>query len=481
MTIEKELITRLPKPERGDILTLSTDTIAFEGKAVARREDGYVVFVEGALAGEKVEAEIYKAKGKFAEARLVNILVPSLDRRDPICPDFGTCGGCALLHMNYDAQIHWKNRQVTEIFERIGKITNPPVRDTIGNANREYHYRNKMEFSFSEERWLTAEEIGSESALDRFALGLHVKGRYDRVIDTKQCFIAHEAVNRVLALTRAFARKNNLRVYDPDKCPEGILRFLVIRNSHSTGEMMVNFVTSHYEEILMKEYADLLHKEIPEVSTVICNVNSKRAQVAQGEKEYVITGSGIITDMIGDAKYQISANSFFQTNTVQAETLYEVAREFADLTPDDILWDLYCGAGTITLFVAPHVKFALGIELAESSIRDAHENARRNQVPNVDFVASDLRKALVSPELLSHYPRPDILMIDPPRSGMHPDVIREILELAPERISYISCNPATQARDIELLSEKYELLALQPVDMFPQTWHIECVAKLRRK
>ncbi len=481
MANEEELIPRQPKPERGAILELTTETIAFEGKAVARREDGYVVFVEGALAGEKVKAEVFKAKGSFAEARLVNVITPSPDRREPICPDFGTCGGCALLHMNYDAQGFWKKRQVTEIFQRIGKVDEPPVRDTIGNDNREYHYRNKMEFSFSEERWLSKEEIGTDGAFDRFALGLHVKGRYDRVMDTKQCFIAHEAVTKVLGLTRAFARKNNLRVFEPDTCPEGILRFLVIRNSHSTGEMMINFVASHYDEDLMKNYADELHLAIPEVSTVICNINSRRAQVAQGEKEFVITGSGIITDTIGGAQYQISANSFFQTNTLQANTLYEIGREFADLKPNDVLWDLYCGAGTITLFVAPYVKFALGIELAESSIHDAHENAKRNGVKNVDFVASDLRKALVSTEMLAHFPRPDVLMIDPPRSGMHPDVIREILALTPERISYISCNPATMARDIELLSEKYELLALQPVDMFPQTWHIECVAKLRRK
>lgn len=477
---EKEITERRPKPERGSVLRLTTDTLAFEGKAIARRDDGYVVFIEGALANETVDAEIYKAKGSFAEAKIAEIISPSAERRPSICPDFGLCGGCALLHMNYQNQLFWKQKQVRDVFERIGKVENPPVLPCIANES-EYHYRNKMEFSFSEERWLTEDEIGGDTSLDRFALGMHVKGRYDRVMDTKECFIAHAATKKAMEVARSFARENDLRVFHPDKCPDGLLRFLVVRNSHHTKEMMVNLVTSHYDEKLITMFADRIHKEVPETTTVINNINGRRAGVAVGDKEYVITGSGFITDKIGDATYRISANSFFQTNSVQATKLYEVGRAFADLKGDDVLWDLYCGAGTITLFVAPYVKFALGIELAPSAIADAKSNAERNGISNVDFVASDIRTALISDEMLSHYPKPDVMMIDPPRSGMHPDVIREILELAPERISYISCNPATQARDVELLSEKYELLELQPVDMFPQTWHIECVAKLRRR
>ena len=462
------------------MLELHTETFAFEGKAVARRDDGYVIFVEGALANEKVNAEILKAKGNFADAKLIQVLEPASDRRDAICVDFGICGGCSLLHMKYDAQLFWKKQQVKEIFQRIGKIQDPPVLDTLGRSDREYHYRNKMEFSFSEERWLLPEEIASGDVADRFALGLHVRGRYDRVIDTTFCHISHPAANRILEITRVFRDDRTLRVFDPDKSPDGLLRFLVIRNSNATGEMMVNFVTSRYDEEAMDAYAKLLRKEVPEVTTLINNINSKRAQIAVGEKEHIIFGTGTISDKIGNATYRISANSFFQTNTVQAEKLYQVAIDFADLQPDDTLWDLYCGAGTITLFAAPHVKSVLGIELAESSIADAHANARRNNIPNAEFVSSDLRKALLSPDLLSKYGKPDVLIIDPPRSGMHADVVREILELAPERISYISCNPATQARDIELMSEKYSVASLQPVDMFPQTWHIECVAKLDR-
>jgi len=471
-------IERQPKPERGSKIELLTETFAFEGKAVARREDGYVIFIEGALANEKISAEILKAKGSFADAKLLEVLQLSPDRREAICADFGICGGCSIMHMKYDAQLYWKKQQVKEIFERIGKIEIPPVLDTIGVPQREFGYRNKMEFSFSEERWLMPEEIATGDVADRFALGLHVRGRYDRVIDTTFCHISHPFANRILEITRVFCDDHKLRVYNADSLPEGLLRFLVIRNSYASGELMINFVTSHYNEEVMKAYATLLQKEIPEITTLVNNINTKRAQIAVGEKEYVIFGSGLISDKIGNATYQISANSFFQTNTPQAEKLYQVATDFADLKSTDNLWDLYCGTGTITLFVAPKVHSVLGIELAESSIADAHANAERNNIKNVEFVSSDLRKALLDPDLLSQYGKPDALIIDPPRSGMHPDVISEILELAPERISYISCNPATQARDIELLSEKYTVEALQPVDMFPQTWHIECVAKL---
>jgi 23S rRNA (uracil1939-C5)-methyltransferase len=338
-----------------------------------------------------------------------------------------------------------------------------------------------MEFSFSEERWLLPEEIASGDVADRFALGLHVRGRYDRVIDTTFCHISYPLANRILGLTRTFAGDHKLRVFDADKRPEALLRFLVIRNSHASGEVMINFVTSHFDKEVMQSYAKLLQQEVSEVTMLVNNINSRRAQIAVGEKEEIIFGSGTITDKIGDALYQISANSFFQTNTPQAERLYQVAADFADLHLEDNVWDLYCGAGTITLFTAPKVRSVLGIELAESSIKDAYANAERNNIKNVHFISSDLRKALLSPDLLSEYGKPDIPIIDPPRSGMHSDVVREILELAPGRISYISCNPATQARDIEMMSEKYYVEALQPVDMFPQTWHIECVAKLRIK
>lgn len=472
---------RLPKPERGSRLELRTDSLAFEGKAVARRpEDGYVVFVEGALGGERVVAEVLKAKGSFAEAKIVELLEASPERRTPICPYFGICGGCAMQHMTYEAQKHAKREQVRDLFRKIGKIENPVVHDVLG-APEEFHYRNKMEFSFSNERWLMEDELGSDQVLDRFALGLHVRNRFDRVIDTNVCFLPKAAAVDVLNVTRAFARQHGLGVYDANAESPGLLRFLVIKTSYTTGEVMVNLVTSRDDPETMEAYTRELLASVPAVTTVVNNVNTRRAQVAVGDFEKVYYGTGTITDKIGRASYRISANSFFQANTVQAERLYQVACDYADLKPTDMLWDLYCGTGTISLFAADQVQQVLGIELVEAAIADAKSNAESNHITNVEFIASDLRKAMISPDMLAAHAKPDVMIIDPPRSGMHPDVIREILQLAPERISYVSCNPATQARDVELLSELYELIELQPVDMFPQTYHIECVARLRRR
>ncbi len=487
MIPDSTITTRRAKPERGDRLELTTDSLAFEGKAVARREDGYVVFVEGALAQERIIGEIKKAKSNFAEARLVEILEAGPDRRTPICPYFGICGGCSLQHMNYDAQLYWKKRQVIDLFERVGKIPNPPVRDVLAAPN-EFYYRNKMEFSFSDQRWLTEEEIASGDVQDRFALGLHVRERFDRVIDTEVCFLPKPIVKDILDFTRQFTIENHIGVYS-DQTPTiiddvppkiaNLLRFLVVKTSHATGEIMVNLVTSREEPEVMIQYSKELVEKIPAVTTVVNNINTRRAQVAVGDYEIVYHGDGTIRDKIGANEFRISANSFFQANTPQAERLYSIAAEFAELKPNDLLWDLYCGTGTISLFVADKVKNVLGIELVESAVIDARANAKANGISNAEFIKSDLRRALITPDFLAAHTKPDVMTIDPPRNGMHPDVIREVLKLAPERIAYISCNPATQARDIALLSEGYELLELQPVDMFPQTYHIECVAKLR--
>ncbi len=474
-------IERLPKPARGEKLRLKTDSFAFEGKAVARRHDGYVVFVEGALGQEDVTAEVYKAKGRYAEAKLIEVHEASPDRAVPPCPYYGPCGGCSLQHMTYAAQLKAKRQQVIDLFERIGKIESPNVHEAIGVEGEPFFYRNKMEFSFSEERWLMEDEIAAGEIVDRFALGLHVRERFDRVIDTHTCLLPNPVAPKIVNFTREFSRTNNLGVFSPDKNPDGLMRFLVTRTSGHTSDVMVNIVTSRYEKNEMESYRDGLLEAVPEVTTIVNNVNGRRAQVAQGDSEELIHGSGFITDQIGGNSYRISANSFFQTNTLQAERLYQIACDFADLQKEDNLWDLYCGAGTITLFAAPHVKHVLGIELAESAVRDAKANAQSNKVDHVEFVASDLRNAITSPEFIAQHAKPDVMIIDPPRSGMHPDVVREVLALAPSRIAYISCNPATQARDIEMMSDKYELIELQPVDMFPQTFHIECVAKLRLK
>lgn len=470
---------RSAKPARGAVLELQTVSFAFEGKAVARREDGYVVFVEGALANEKVEVEILKAKGSFAESKLKRLIEASPERRSPLCPYFGICGGCSMQHMTYAEQLKVKTLQVRDLFHRIGGMPDAHVLDAIG-SDSEYHYRNKMEFSFSDERWLLAEEIGSDRPVDRYALGLHVRNRYDRVLDTQACFLPKRVVVDIMDFSRRFVKENQLGVYHPDRTPDGLARFLMIRTSEYTHEIMVNFVTSRRDDEAMQKYTKELLATVPEVTTVLNNVNGRRAQVATGDSEIVLHGTGTINDKIGNNQFQISANSFFQTNTKQAERLYQIAADLAGLKKTDRLWDLYCGTGTISLFVAPHVSEVLGVELVESAIFDARKNAEKNGVKNVRFVASDLKNAITSPDFLAAHSAPDVMIIDPPRSGMHPDVVKQILKLGPERISYISCNPATQSRDVALLRERYEVHQVQPVDMFPQTYHIESVAELRR-
>ncbi len=471
---------RSAKPARGERLTLETVSFAFEGKAVARRDDGYVVFVEGALAHETVEVEVFKAKGSFAESKLIKVIEASPERRSPLCPYFGICGGCSLQHMTYEEQLKVKTLQVRDLFHRIGGMPEVEVLDAIGSEH-EYHYRNKMEFSFSDERWLMADEIGSDQPVDRYALGLHVRNRYDRVLDTKACFLPKRVVVDIMDFTRRFVKENELGVYHPDRTPEGFARFLMIRTSEYTHEIMVNFVASRRDDEAMEKYTKELLSTVPEVTTILFNINGRRAQVATGDSEIVTHGKGTISDKIGINQFQISANSFFQTNTKQAERLYQIAADFAGLKKTDLLWDLYCGTGTISLFVAPSVKEVLGVELVESAILDARKNADQNRVQHVNFVASDLKNAITSEEFLAEHPAPDVMIIDPPRSGMHPDVVKQIIKLAPERISYISCNPATQARDLAMLKEIYEVKRVQPVDMFPQTYHIECVAELVRR
>lgn len=471
---------RSAKPGRGELLELQTVSFAFEGKAVARREDGYVVFVEGALANEKVEVEILKAKGSFAESKLKRVIEPSPERRSPLCPYFGICGGCSLQHMTYEEQLKVKTLQVRDLFHRIGGMPEVEVLDAIGSES-EYHYRNKMEFSFSDERWLLAEEVGSDQPVDRYALGLHVRNRYDRVLDTKACFLPKRVVVDIMDFSRRFVKESGLGVYHPDRNPDGLARFLMIRTSEYTREIMVNFVTSRRDDEAMQKYTKELLATVPEVTTILNNINGRRAQVATGDSEIVLHGSGTISDKIGSNEFQISANSFFQTNTKQAERLYQIAADFANLQKSDRLWDLYCGTGTISLFVAPQVQEVLGVELVESAIIDARKNAEQNRVQHVKFVASDLKNAITSEDFLAEHPAPDVMIIDPPRSGMHPDVVKQIMKLAPERISYISCNPATQARDLAMLKEMYEVKRVQPVDMFPQTYHIECVAELVRR
>ncbi len=466
--------------KRGDELQLEIASSAFEGKSVARVE-GFVIFVEGAVPGDVVKARVVKSKKNFAEARTLEVLAPSSLRTTPRCPSFGTCGGCKWQHVEYEAQLKFKEQHVREAFERIGGFESLTIEPIIGADNR-YFYRNKMEFSFSDQQWLPEGPplpLHPSPFTNPIFLGLHVPQRYDKVLDLGECHLQSGQSNAILNFTREFARRTELPVYST-KDEGGFFRFLVIRQSNRTSELMVNLVTFEDLPDVMKKYTEELLNAVPDVTTVVNTVNRKKAQVAFGESERIYHGEGVIHESLGGFTFTISSGSFFQTNTAQAEVLYRVAGSFAQLKKSDTVFDLYSGTGTIAIVLSPHAREVVGIESVESAIADADRNVRMNGVANCRFVLGDLKERLTKDtEWMKSHQKPDVLVIDPPRSGMHPKVVEEIRSLGVPRIVYVSCNPATQARDCQLLcTNLYHLRKLQPVDMFPHTYHIENVALL---
>jgi len=470
-------MSQLPTLRRGDELILEITDAAFEGKAVARHE-GLVVFVDGAVPGDTGLVRITKAKRSFAEGWLVRLDRPSPLRATPRCAYVGTCGGCKWQHVRYDAQLRFKEQQVRDALERIGGFEQPEVLPIIG-ADEQFFYRGKMEFSFMPQQWM---HDGATPDASGIFVGLHVPQRYDKVLDLTECHLQSDVSNRILNFTRDHARRNGMAVYDPDR-GTGYLRFLVIRESKRTAERMVNLVTFSDDPETMQRYTDALVAEIPGITTVVNTVNTTKAQIAFGQLERVYWGSGSIREELGHLSFTVSASSFFQTNVAQAEKLYRVAKEFAALRNEDIVYDLYSGTGTIALYVADAARTVVGIESVESAVRDAGENAKANGITNCAFILGDLKDRLTKDrDWLAEHPRPNVVIIDPPRSGMHPKVVKEVAALGPERIVYVSCNPATQARDLkDLCGESYRLVRSQPVDMFPHTYHIENVALVERR
>ncbi len=384
--------------KKGDVAEFQIEKYAFEGKGIAKvsknellglneengGEKNYVVFVVGSYPGDVVSARLLKIKNSYAEALVMDILTPSIERVTAKCKFFGTCGGCKQQDLDYDAQVKYKQQQVEEIFNKLGGFSDFEIEPII-SAQNVFHYRNKMEFSFSEKRWLTKEEISKEGILDKdFSLGLHIPKIYDKVLDVDECFLQSESSNKILNFTRDFFKKRNTSIYST-KTHVGYLRNLVIKQASLTDDLMVNLVTSEENDELVNEYCDELRKEIPQVTTVINNINKKFAAVAVGDYEKVIYGSGFIYDEIGKHKFRISANSFFQTNTLQAEKLYQTALDFAELKGNEIVYDLYSGAGTITIFISDKAKKVYAFEAVESAIADAKVNADLNNILNVKF------------------------------------------------------------------------------------------------
>ncbi|MCH7859623.1 MAG: 23S rRNA (uracil(1939)-C(5))-methyltransferase RlmD [Candidatus Marinimicrobia bacterium] len=470
-------------PQKGAQVELTIDSLAYGGQGVARHE-GFVVFVaKGAVPGERVLALITRRRKGFAEARVLEVLTPSPAAAQPDCAHFGVCGGCASQNYRYDQQLAQKQAQVVDLFTRMGRFENPDVRPIIG-CEQTYHYRNKMEFTFSNHAWvLNAEDI--DQAPSR-ALGLHVPGRYDKVLDIDACSIQHPVGNEILQLVKSRAAQLKLEPYDI-KTHRGFLRYLVIRVAGEASndlQVMVNLVTSREATGRLKPLVDDLVAAFPQVVSVVNNINTKKAGIALGEWEVLLHGKSTITEQLRGFAFDISANSFFQTNTRQAEVLYDQIEKACALTGDEVVYDLYCGTGTITLALAGHARELAGFESVSSAVDDAARNAMLNEVFNVRFFSADLSSRYFTQHekrLTQQIGPPDIIVADPPRAGMHPKLIDEIVALSPRKVVYVSCNPATQVRDVRLLCEGgYELRYLQPVDMFPHTPHVENICVMER-
>ena len=470
----------MEKPAKNDILELEIQDLGFEGKGIARTSGDFVVFVNNAVPGDTVKAKIKKVRKKYAEASVVEILNKSGHRTTPECSYFAACNGCKMQNTDYNFQLEMKGKSVKNAFERIGGFENTDIPRVIGSENI-YFYRNKLEFSFSNQRWLTEADMGKTEDKN-FALGFHMPGFIDKVLDIESCFLQSELSNKILNLTRDFFKERNETIYTT-KTHSGYLRYLVIRRSSFTKDLMVNLITHNENKTLISEYADTLKKEVPEITTFVNSISTAKSQVAQADYFNTIFGNGFINEKIGEYSFKIKPFSFFQTNSTQAKALFDAVIKLGEFSKDENVLDLYCGTGAISIYISEYVKNILGVELSEESIQMAKENAALNNVRNCEFVSSDVKEYLANHDLPdSRFRGNDItIILDPPRSGIHPKSAEYILALEPKKIIYVSCNPATQARDIKLLEEKYNITAMQPVDMFPHTFHIENVARLDKK
>ena len=453
----------MARPKRGDTVSLTIDDLAFGGEAVGRA-DGYVVFVRGGVPGDRLQVRLEQARSRFGRGVIEAIETPSPHRVAAPCPYFGRCGGCRLQHIAYPAQLAFKAKQVADVIERVGGLTGVELRPIIG-AEETYGYRNKMEFTVAPRR-----------SDDGPVVGLHEADRYDAVLDIDRCLIQSEAMNALLDEARGFFVERRLSAYEQGS-GEGLLRFLMLRDGRRTGEAMVNVVTSAPAVSEVAPLVDRLRTRWPGTSSVVMNVNPKKASVAVGVEEHLLGGRDHIRERIGGLTFQISANSFFQTNTVQAERLFELVLAAADLLGTETVIDLYSGTGAISLLLARRCRTVYGVELAQAAVDDAGVNAAANDIQNCTFLAGEVR--FVLPALIAKGVTADVVVADPPRAGFHPKALSALVSLAPRRIVYVSCNPSTLARDLgELVRGGYRVEWVQPIDMFPHTPHIEAVARL---
>ena len=450
--------------------------VAAEGKALARVDD-LVVFVPYVVPGDVVDLQITRKKHHYAEAEAVARHKDGKGRTQPFCQHFGVCGGCKWQCLDYGEQIRWKQQQVEDALTRIAKVELPAITPILG-SNQTREYRNKLEFGFSDKRWLTRQEIASGVEYEQGGVGFHPQGSFDKILPIERCHLMDDVNNRLRNFVRDYAREHGLSLYNARE-HEGLLRGMMLRLSN-TGELMVVMQFCFGDEEAAMALMQSIHEAFPEVSSLLWVDNQKLNDTWGDLEVHTFSGTDFIYLAMGDLRFKVGPKSFYQTNTEQAEVLYGVAREFAALTGSELVYDLYTGTGTIANFVARGARQVVGIEYVPEAIEDAKENSRLNNIDNTLFYAGDM-KDILTQEFINQHGRPDVIITDPPRAGMHADVVNAILFAAPKRIVYVSCNPATQARDLALLDEAYEVTRIQPVDMFPHTQHVENVVLLERR
>lgn len=449
--------------------------VSAEGKSVGRYENK-VFFIRDGAPGDVVDITVTGKRKKFFEGEIIKFHERSSDRTSPFCEHFGVCGGCKWQHISYEAQLRHKQDHVFQNLKRIGKTDLPELRPIIGSPETRY-YRNKLEYTFSSMRWLTREEIASEEAFSRNALGFHIPKRFDKILDINHCWLQADPSNAIRLAVKKYAEDHKLGFFDL-KDQQGLLRNLIIRTT-STGELMV-IVQFFQDDQKIFGLLNFLKSEFPEITSLMYIINPKQNETFYDLPVHSFHGKDHITERMEDLQFRIGPKSFYQTNSIQAHKLYKVVREFAGLTGKETVYDLYTGTGTIANFIARNAGKVIGVESVPDAIKDAQKNSEINGITNTVFVAGDM-KDLLDNAFVSRHGKPDVIITDPPRAGMHKNVVAMICNIKPEKLVYVSCNPATQARDLELLSADYEVAAIQPVDMFPHTHHVENVMLLKAR
>jgi 23S rRNA (uracil1939-C5)-methyltransferase len=469
--------------KKGDLLqALRVESMAAEGKCVARLE-GKVVFIEGAAPGDVVDARVTRVKSNFLEARLSQVVSPSADRVEPVCSHFGFCGGCKWQHLNYETQLRYKQQQVVDSLERIGGLTFPAVRPILSSPQTTY-YRNRLDFSATNYKWLSSPpDLHTRETGSGEGLGFHVPKSFDRVFDVEHCYLQPDPSNAIRLAIKEICLREKISFFDLRR-QTGYLRTVTIRTAN-TGEVMVIVQVAFDKPEWLSGLLNEVGSRFPQITSLLYVVNSKRNDTFHDLEIKTWKGNGYITETMnkpdgsGMLQFRIGPKSFYQTNSAQAERLYHTAWQMAALTGNEVVYDLYTGTGTIASYVAGQAKKVVGLEYVEAAIEDAKINSQLNGITNTVFYSGDI-KDLLNESFIAAHGRPDVVITDPPRAGMHDDVCRMLLKAEPNRIVYVSCNPATQARDLKTLSEKYVITAVQPVDMFPHTMHVENVVQLHR-